>query len=85
MKEKPCWKSTLFYACGAAFFLVLSVFEPYVSSQVHLTGWAPESAWDLIANRTVWLKVQIDGVDQPGFLEIMMFPELMPKAVENFV
>jgi hypothetical protein len=85
MRVKPCWTTTLFYLCGAAFFIVLSIFEPYVNSQVSVTGWPAESAWTLKANKTVWLQVSIGSVTQTGYLEIMMFPELMPKAVESFV
>ena len=70
MRVKPCWTTALFYACGAAFLLLLNILDPFVSSQIYITGWSPESAFELIANKTVWLKVSIDGTEQPGFLEI---------------
>jgi hypothetical protein len=76
----------MFWAFSALLMILLSTLSPYVNSQTYVTGWPPESAWDLVANKTVWLKISIGGtVITTDYLEIMMFPELMPKAVENFV
>ena len=54
-------------------------------TQSTTTEWKSESAWEVKANKTVWLKVSIDNVNQTDYLEIQMFPELVPKAVTNFV
>ncbi len=63
---------------------VLFAFFSSVTSQGS-EAWKPESAWELKANKTVWLKVKIGTVIQTDYLEIQMFPELVPKAVDNFV
>ncbi len=45
-------------------FLLLSItilFFNNVTPQGSIS-WKPESAWELIANKTVWLKVSIGGV-----------------------
>ena len=43
------------------------------------------SAWTLIGNKTVWMKISINGVSEMKFLAIDLFPEILPNAVNNFV
>ncbi|TNV76020.1 hypothetical protein FGO68_gene16379 [Halteria grandinella] len=71
-------------------YLSLNLFLTTLSNQPLVHGqasnpWVPESAWDLPVGKTVWLQVSIGGVVQTDYLEIQMFPALMPRAVENFV